>query len=106
MRRPQPTVPDVSREQSIIESVERSAGRKGRDARESGIDSTCHREGRCVNRNRNISGNARCTAGATDPAHDQSAKRCVARSNDVAFGRIRIVIINAPWTIRPVAAAD
>jgi hypothetical protein len=103
MRCPQPSISDVRRKQSIIERIQPDAARNCLHAAAVGI--RCARDWeRCrVYSDRDICRNAWSAAGTADSAHDQAAKGRVARTDDVAFGGVWVVVINTAGAIGAVA---
>jgi hypothetical protein len=106
MRCPQPSISDVRRKQSVVERIQPNAARNRLHT--AAVRIRCARDWeRCrVYSDRDICRNARRAAGTADSAHDQSAERGVARTDDVAFSRVWIVVINTAGTIGSLAITN
>ena len=61
---------------------------------------------RCVDGDCYIGGDSWCAGWIGDPAHDQSAEGAVAWSDDITFGGVGIIIIDAARAVGSVARRD
>src|ERR1700693_3510281 len=89
-------VPDVRCKKTVVEGIQIDGRPKCGHAKRKGSRVNCYR---------NIGGNTWRSAGSAYSAHYQFAETDNAGANDVTFGRIRIVIIDATGTFRTVAGS-
>jgi hypothetical protein len=106
MRCPQPSISDVRRKQSIVECIQPNARGKCLHTADVGIRTARDWFGRRVYRDRDVCRNAGGTAGIADSPHDQAAECGVARTDDVAFSCVWIVVINTARTIRAIVSVN
>ena len=101
MRRPQPTVPYVGDEEPVVDRVEISA-------RAAGVPEVvdADRKGRRQDGDRDVRRNGGRAARIADPAQDQPPEGGVARADDVALGRGRVVVVHAARSVRSVRADE
>src|SRR2546426_10321385 len=94
MCRPKAAVSNVRGKKTIVQRIKRAARSGG---------AYSQRKSSRADRDRNIRRDARRSARITNSSHDQSAKRGVARTDDVTLSRIWIVIVHSARAVWPVA---